>query len=107
MAELLQLCEQCNLELGFRWSSSKCMILDDSPQPLQYPLYGTTIQIQASFFYLSILFKPGDYLHKQELVTNYASKALATMNQLFSIGVNPKGFSHLLAACFYSQIVRS
>lgn len=93
MAELLQLCGQRSLELGFHWNPSKCVILDDSPQPLQYSLYDTITQLQASLSYLNIPFKSGSFLHTQELANNNASKALATMNQFSSIGVNTKDFN--------------
>ena len=43
MGELLQLCERHSLELDFRWNPNKCVILDVSPQLLQYSLHGITI----------------------------------------------------------------
>lgn len=80
MAELLQLCKQHSLELIFHWNPSKCVISDDSSQPLQYSSYDTIIQRQVSLSYLDIPFKSGGYLHTQEIATNNASKVLKTMN---------------------------
>lgn len=40
-------------------------------------------------------------------LSNSINKALVTMNQLSSIGLNPKGFNTLLATRFYTQIVRA
>ncbi|KAG1139622.1 hypothetical protein G6F37_009249 [Rhizopus arrhizus] len=48
--------------------------------------------------------RPGGYLHTFELLTN---KSLATMNKLAILGLNPDGFSQLLATNFYKQIVRA
>ncbi|KAG1608378.1 hypothetical protein G6F46_011591 [Rhizopus delemar] len=45
-------------------------------------------------------------LHSDELIRRNSSKALATMNVLNSIGINPSGFSRLLSTRFSAHIVR-
>ncbi|EIE75313.1 hypothetical protein G6F46_003108 [Rhizopus delemar] len=51
-------------------------------------------------------FKPDGYVDSVELIQRNIHKALATMNTLSSIGVNPSGFSKLLCTRFYAHIVR-
>ncbi|KAI7906159.1 uncharacterized protein BX663DRAFT_499050 [Cokeromyces recurvatus] len=63
---------------------------------------------QGSFLYLGVPIKPGKYLDPVVLVESNATKALQTMNQLASIGLNPK--KKVLIGCwlvvrFYLQIV--
>jgi hypothetical protein len=107
MVHLLKKCEDHSHKLGYRWNPKKCVILDPTDQPLKYTLYGDVLAALPSFSYLGIPFRPGGYLNTFGLLSNNINKALATMNQLSSIGINPKGFSPLLATRFYTQIVRA
>jgi hypothetical protein len=106
LRSLLTLCEIHSETLGYRWNPSKCVILDPSETHRPYTLYGNPIPQQDYFSYLGVPIKPGGYLDTSQLVQNNTNKALQTMNQLTSIGVNPKGFDRLLSIRFYTQIVR-
>ncbi|ORE03879.1 hypothetical protein BCV72DRAFT_337682 [Rhizopus microsporus var. microsporus] len=78
-----------------------------STEPITYIIYNQAIRHEASFAYLVVPFKPGDYLGPNELFRRNSSKAVATMNLLTSIGFNLSGFSRLLSIRFYAHIVRS
>lgn len=107
MAHLLKICEQHSIDTGYRWNPTKCVILDNPSQPIEYKIYNQAIPRLSSFAYLGVPFKPGGFLDPDALVNRNCSKAFATMNMLTSIGVNPTGFSKLLSSRFYAQIVRS
>jgi hypothetical protein len=103
---LLQKCEDHSYQLGFRWNPLKCAILSPSSDIQDYDLYGITLPHQVSFSYLGIPISPGGYFNTKELIQNNINKALKTMNQMTSIGVNSTGFDNLTSTRFYSQIVR-
>ncbi|KAG0848494.1 hypothetical protein G6F17_011601 [Rhizopus arrhizus] len=107
IAILLQQCEDHSHRLGYRWNLLKCAILAPSSDTQAYSLYCTTIPRQGIFSYLGILINPGGYLNTAQLIQGNVNKALQTMNQMTTIGVNNKGFDRLLSVRFYTQIVRS
>ncbi|KAG1257368.1 hypothetical protein G6F68_009337 [Rhizopus microsporus] len=107
LAILLQQCEDHSHRLGYRWNPLKCAILAPSSDTQAYSLYGTTIPRQGIFSYLGIPINPGGYLNTAQLIQDNVNKALQTMNQMTTIGVNNKGFDRLLSVRFYTQIVRS
>ena len=107
LAILLQKCEDHSHRLGYRWNPLKCAILAPSSDTQSYSLYGTTIPRQGIFSYLGIPINPGGYLNTTQLIQDNVNKALQTMNQMTTIGVNNKGFDRLLSVRFYTQIVRS
>ncbi|CEI99494.1 hypothetical protein RMCBS344292_13583 [Rhizopus microsporus] len=84
----------------------KCVILDNSTDPITYTLYDQPLPRGTTFAYLGVPFKPGGYLDPEELIQRNTCKALATMNMLSSVGVNPSGFSKLLCTRFYAHIIR-
>ncbi|KAG1488529.1 hypothetical protein G6F47_013584 [Rhizopus delemar] len=92
--------------MGYKWNPSKCVVLDNSTDPCTYTLYDQPLPREITFAYLGVPFKPGGYLDSEELIQRNTHKALATMNMLSSIGVNPSGFSKLLCTRFYAHIVR-
>ncbi|KAG1629224.1 hypothetical protein G6F44_011682 [Rhizopus delemar] len=106
MTDLLRKCEEHSLQMGYRWNPSKCVILDNQLEPISYTIYNQALPQVTSFAYLGVPFKPGGYLDPDELIRRNSSKALATMNVLKSIGINPSGFSRLLSTRFYAHIVR-
>lgn len=106
MIHLLKKCERHSLEAGYRWNSVKCVILDSHSQSIEDRLYNQAISRHSSFAYLGAPFKPGGLLDPESVVSHSCSKALARMNVLISIGVNPTGFSKLLPSRLYVQIVR-
>ncbi|KAG1220567.1 hypothetical protein G6F35_006614 [Rhizopus arrhizus] len=107
LAILLQQCKDHSHRLGYRWNPLKCAILAPSSDTQAYSLYGTTIPRQGIFSYLGIPINPGGYLNTAQLIQDNVNKALQTMNQMTTIGVNNKGFDRLLSVRFYTQIVRS
>ncbi|KAI7900834.1 uncharacterized protein BX663DRAFT_458114, partial [Cokeromyces recurvatus] len=58
----------------------------------------------SSFSYLDVSFKIGRFIDSLQLV--FFFKDVKTFNQLSVIGVNPKGFSRILASHLYAQIIR-
>ncbi|KAG1647047.1 hypothetical protein G6F44_000217 [Rhizopus delemar] len=106
MTDLLRKCEEYSLQMGYRWNPSKCVILDNQLEPIPYTIYNQALPQATSFAYLGVPFKPGGYLDLDELIRRKSSKALATMNVLKSIGINPSGFYRLLSTRFYAHIVR-
>ncbi|CEI86205.1 hypothetical protein RMCBS344292_00649 [Rhizopus microsporus] len=107
MPILLKSCEDHSYKLRYRWNPSKCVISDPTQLSSSYTLYGETIPKQTSFPYLGIPFRPGSYLDAVASVNQNKAKALATMNQLSTIDVHPKGFSPFLGIRFYGHIVRA
>ncbi|EIE92465.1 hypothetical protein RO3G_16987 [Rhizopus delemar RA 99-880] len=93
MTSLLRKCEEHSLQMGYRWNPSKCVILDNQLEPIPYTIYNRVLP-------------QGGYLDSDELIRRNSSKALATMNVLNSIGINPSGFSRLLSTRFSAHIVR-
>ncbi|KAG1495986.1 hypothetical protein G6F46_007473 [Rhizopus delemar] len=69
-------------------------------------LYGQLFPQKTIFANLGVPFKQGGYLDPKELIQHNARKALATMNLLSSIGINPSGFSKILSTRFYAHIIR-
>jgi hypothetical protein len=100
LAILLQQCEDHSHRLGYRWNPLKCAILAPSLDTQEYSLYGTTIPCQGIFSYLGIPINPGGYLNTAQLIQDNVNKALQTMNQMTTIGVNNKGFDRLLSVVF-------
>ncbi|KAG1303212.1 hypothetical protein G6F64_010268 [Rhizopus arrhizus] len=100
LAILLQQCEDHSHRLGYRWNPLKCAILAPSSDTQAYSLYGTTIPRQGIFSYLGIPINPGGYLNTAQLIQDNVNKALQTMNQMTTIGVNNKGFDRLLSVVF-------
>ncbi|KAG0950922.1 hypothetical protein G6F40_004966 [Rhizopus arrhizus] len=90
MAGLLRKCEEHSMQMGYRWNPSKCVILDNQPQTIEYAIYDQVIPQATTFNYLGIPFKPGGHLYPEKLVQNNILKAMSTMNALSSIGFDHK-----------------
>ncbi|KAG0966415.1 hypothetical protein G6F31_004783 [Rhizopus arrhizus] len=106
LVDLLRKCENHSIQMGYKWNPSKCVILDSSTDSITYTLYDQPLPRETTFAYLGVPFKPGGHLDPDELIRRNTQKALATMNILSSVGVNPSGFSKLLCTRFYAHIVR-
>ncbi|KAG0786380.1 hypothetical protein G6F22_006146 [Rhizopus arrhizus] len=106
MIDLLKKCEYHSMQMGYKWNPSKCVVLDSHTDPISYIMYGQPLPQKTTFAYLGVPFKQGGYLDPEELIQHNTRKALATMNLLSSIGVNPSGFSKLLSTRFYAHIIR-
>jgi hypothetical protein len=106
LVDLLRKCENHSIQMGYKWNPSKCVILDSSTDSITYTLYDQPLPRETTFAYLGVPFKPGGHLDPEELIRRNTQKALATMNILSSVGVNPSGLSKLLCTRFYAHIVR-
>ncbi|PHZ11402.1 uncharacterized protein RHIMIDRAFT_244597 [Rhizopus microsporus ATCC 52813] len=106
MVDLLRQCENHSIQMGYKWNPSKCVILGSSIDPITYTFYDQPLPRETTFAYLGVPFKPDGHLDPEELIQCNTRKALATMNMLSSVGMNPSGFSKLLCTRFYAHIVR-
>ncbi|KAG0961333.1 hypothetical protein G6F31_009763 [Rhizopus arrhizus] len=90
MAGLLRKCEEHSMQMGYRWNPSKCVILDNQPQTIEYAIYDQVIPQATTFNYLGIPFKPGGHLYLEKLIQINILKAMSTTNALSSIGFDHK-----------------
>jgi hypothetical protein len=106
LQHLLDLAEQHSLQLGYRWSPSKCAILAHPTTTLPtYTLYNTALAATPSFKYLGmhINYKGMD----TQLFINYnKEKVKTTMHRIHHIGARTNGFSVPLSIKIYKQFVR-
>ncbi|KAG1446231.1 hypothetical protein G6F46_011936 [Rhizopus delemar] len=109
--EMLKLCEDHSLSLGYRWNPLKCAVLNhptsssSSSGSTQLSLYGTSLPLVDKFVYLGMPFvKTG--LSAPSLVSLRSSGVLKVMAILNKIGVNRQGFSLLLCSRLYATFVR-
>ncbi|CEP14648.1 hypothetical protein [Parasitella parasitica] len=93
--------------LGYCWSPSKCVIVAPALDEQIYTLYDTPSPREDSFSYLGIPIKPGGFIDVSALVHDNTTNAKKSMDQIATIGVNAKGFNHLLSIRFYVQLIRS
>ncbi|KAG0771391.1 hypothetical protein G6F22_016514 [Rhizopus arrhizus] len=109
--EMLKLCEQHSLSLGYRWNPTKCAVLNhplssSSSSSLPYSsdrlqLYGTPLPLVDEFVYLGVPFvKSG--LSAPSLVSLRSPGVIKVMAILNKIGVNRQGFSLLLCSRIYA-----
>ncbi|KAG0925509.1 hypothetical protein G6F32_013535 [Rhizopus arrhizus] len=109
--EMLKLCEQHSLSLGYRWNPTKCAVLNhplssssssslpSSSDRLQ--LYDTPLPTVDEFVYLGVPFvKSG--LSAPSLVSLRSPGVIKVMAILNKIGVNRQGFSLLLCSRIYA-----
>ncbi|SAL98890.1 hypothetical protein [Absidia glauca] len=102
----LQLCEQHSFDVGYRWSPTKCVILEPAPSPSSFQLYNTSIPCHDHFTYLGIPFKTGGEIGRDRLLQHNTQKMLASMNVMASLGLNNSGFTKLLSSRIYQQFLR-
>ncbi|KAG1169767.1 hypothetical protein G6F71_008147 [Rhizopus microsporus] len=106
MQPLLSKCEEHSLSLGYRWNPKKCVIVDPNPTRQKYYLYNSELPNEDYFPYLGVPIKSGGIIDKSALLQQNINKALGTMRQLVTLGVNKNGLDYLLSTRFYAQIVR-
>ncbi|KAG1026132.1 hypothetical protein G6F25_012713 [Rhizopus arrhizus] len=109
--EMLKLCEDHSLSLGYRWNPLKCAVLNhptsstSSSGSTQLKLYGTPLPLVDKFVYLGMPFiKTG--LSAASVLPLRSPGVLQLMGILNKIGVNRQGFSLLLCARIYATFVR-
>ncbi|KAG1053805.1 hypothetical protein G6F43_004139 [Rhizopus delemar] len=114
--EMLKLCEEHSLSLGYRWNPSKCAMLNYPPTSSstssslpsssdRLQLYDTPLPLVDEFVYLGVPFvKSG--LYAPSLVSLQPPGVLKVMAILNKIGINRQGFSLLLYSRLYATFVR-
>ncbi|KAG0928768.1 hypothetical protein G6F26_012287 [Rhizopus arrhizus] len=107
--EMLKLCEEHSLSLGYRWNPTKCAVLNhplsSSSSSDRLQLYDTPLPLVDEFVYLGVPFvKSG--LSAPSLVSLRSPGVLKVMAILNKIGVNRQGFSLLLCSRIYATFVR-
>ncbi|EIE88737.1 hypothetical protein RO3G_13448 [Rhizopus delemar RA 99-880] len=109
--EMLKLCEDHSLSLGYRWNPLKCAVLNhptsssSSSGSTQLKLYGTSLPLVDKFVYLGMPFvKTG--LSAASVLSLRSPGVLKLMSILNLIGVNRQGFSLLLCSRIYATFVR-
>jgi hypothetical protein len=111
---MLDLASGHSMDLGYRWSPSKCAVLSVAPMSAtggvelaspEMTLYGETLPVVDTFTYLGM---PFNYqgLSASDMVSLRSPGALATMAVLNRVGVNRNGFSLLLCARLYTTFIR-
>ena len=106
MQNLLNLCQQHSLDLGYRWNPIKCAIVQPANAEHIYQLYETPIPNQTSFTYLGMPINNKGYLDAQQLITRNSISAINSMRVLNNIGLSPSGFSRILSSQLYAQFIR-
>ncbi|KAI9489016.1 hypothetical protein BDB00DRAFT_771442, partial [Zychaea mexicana] len=102
---MLLAAEQHSNLLGYRWSPTKCEILNANPQGEPFTLYGTEIPRCSSFRYLGIPFSSLG-LDRDMLVAQSKTKALSVMRLLRDSGVHMYGFGLTSSLRAYKIFVR-
>jgi len=87
-----------SLRLGYRWSPTKCAILN--ADGARFTLYGETLPSVEEFVYLGIPFQQ-EGMSTPALIRHRTPGALAAMSTLQAIGARPSGFSALLSSKLY------
>jgi hypothetical protein len=111
---MLDLATTHSMDLGYRWSPSKCAVLSAAPMSAtggveldspEVTLYGETLPVVDTFTYLGM---PFNYqgLSASDMVSLRSPGALATMSVLNRVGVNRNGFSLLLCARLFTTFIR-
>jgi hypothetical protein len=104
MLALLIACQNHSDYLGYRWSPSKCVIVNSSPHTT-YQMYDTNIPAQSLFLYLGIPFaKTG--IDPKAMASRLGQKAYTSMVGLGKVGVNPTGFNRHTCVSLYKAFVR-
>lgn len=106
---MLALAQQHSYTLGYRWSPSKCAVLN-APTPRQanyHPLqlYDQDLPTVDEFVYLGVPFDRTG-ISTSAIIQHRKPGTILSMSQLSAIGANRSGFSLLLSARLYATFVR-
>ena len=101
---MLTAAEQHSNLLGYRWSPTKCEILNASSSETVYMLYGEPIPHCSTFRYLGIPFSANG-LDQSLLINQSRTKAVAAMQSLRASGVHMYGFGLTSALRAYKIFV--
>lgn len=106
---MLNLAQEHSYTLGYRWSPSKCAVLNaPSPTASNYHplrLYEQDLPTVDEFVYLGIPFQRTG-ISTSAIIKHRTPGTILSMSQLSAIGANRSGFSLLLSARLYATFVR-
>ncbi|KAG2222789.1 hypothetical protein INT45_011599, partial [Circinella minor] len=102
---MLLAAEQHSNLLGYRWSPTKCEILNANPNAEPFTLYGIEIPHCSTFRYLGLPFSSTG-LDSDMLVNQSKNKAVSAMGSLRDSGVHMYGFGLLSSLRAYKIFVR-
>ena len=107
VADMLSLCEQHSLSLGYRWNPAKCAVINHSSSvsSSRLSLYGDPLPLSDSFVYLGVPFCSRG-VESSTIVSSRSPGVLKVMGLLNYIGVNRNAFSLFLCSRIYSTFVR-
>ncbi|CEP12433.1 hypothetical protein [Parasitella parasitica] len=106
MQHLLDMVDQHSILHGYRWSPTKCAILEHPTTLLpSYTLYDIPIPTAPSFKYLGMHFNYRG-MNTQLFIDNTKTKVETTMRRIHQIGARTSGFSLPLSIKIYCQFVR-
>lgn len=104
---LLQVAERTSLDLGFRWSPAKCVVLSPpTSAPRIYKLYDTPLPHLPSFRYLGVPISRFGKINIPELIAHNRQAGLAALFSLVPLGLNPHGLPPKLLIALYKQFIR-
>lgn len=103
--QMLNLAASHSHELGYRWSPSKCAILNAPSSGTPLSLYGSVLPTVDEFVYLGVPFRSSGLYGPGILALRKAS-AVKTMALLVSVGAHRNGFALLLSSRLYTCFIR-
>ncbi|KAG2192063.1 hypothetical protein INT47_006506 [Mucor saturninus] len=102
---MLNLSAEHSQSIGYRWSPSKCAVLNAPTTGPQMTLYGNSLPTVDEFVYLGVPFNK-DGLYGPGILSLRKASAIKTMALLTSVGVHKNGFSLLLCSRLYTSFIR-
>ncbi|KAG2171679.1 hypothetical protein INT43_008059 [Umbelopsis isabellina] len=103
VADMLRRVENHSHHLGYRWSPSKCAIVNGEDH--NFHLYNEILPNVEYFTYLGVPFGPKG-MEPQRPIELKAPKTVAAMQVLKSLGVHGAGLGEMLSAKLYRQFIR-
>lgn len=101
---MMDLAAQHSHQLGYRWSPSKCAVLN-APLDRTITLYDEPVPEVDCFTYLGVPFRKNG-ISAADIIAHRQKGTLAAMAQLNSIGANRAGFALRLSARLYATFIR-
>jgi len=102
--QMLDIAASHSLHLGYRWSPTKCAVLNGPPSR-QFTLYDEALPMVDEFIYLGVPFQRTG-MSTSSLLAHRTNGTLLAMSNLQAIGARPSGFSQLLGARLYRTFIR-
>ncbi|OBZ81306.1 hypothetical protein A0J61_10643, partial [Choanephora cucurbitarum] len=102
---MLDLAGDHSFSLGYRWSPSKCAVLNAADDGPCLALYNQPLPLVDEFIYLGVPFRSSG-ICSASILSHRSASAIKTMALLTSVGVHRNGFSLLLCSRLYTCFVR-